>query len=146
MSEDHESHGDQTTEQVRARMRTAFGVHAWQPNLYQSVPGDRTRVLAVVSRRAMLLGKRLYGFDDEGHTYEVRIARRDAFRRSDGVRTRVKGTIYCPKTTMYLCIEGDELWTRLPGSVSVAEAKAMESARQKLARVRKAPAQSAAYH
>lgn len=73
----------------------------------------RQEVLAEVFARAGQ--RRVYAFDERGVTVEVKRSARNLLDKKTREVTRPKGTIVCPPTMKYICVEGDPEWQRLPG-------------------------------
>lgn len=106
---------------------------------------ERLRLINEVTEHAQLLGLPVFGYDDSGKTYELRVAKRDS-------KFKKKNQITVPETCKALCIAGlypekvwrlDYGWVQLPAFVTTENAKKTESDRLRRGRADRRAAQHA---
>lgn len=97
---------------------------------------DAARDELIAAAAARACGRRMYAYDEDGRTYIVKYATRESQKFDPG-------ELKLPPTAKAVCVEGDSQWTQLPDFMTIAAAKAMESAKRKSARIANAAKRNA---
>lgn len=90
---------------------------------------DETIKALLMRRESRVPTRRIYAFDEDGNTYEVKHATRESGKWK-------KGSLKIPPTAKAVCLEGDADWQPLPGFLTTVEFKRREAVKRKDAKNR----------